>query len=423
MSGKLQPSGFFLRFPFYVRSPHDAYILLSVSETPELDEDVYEIQLGTFGNSQLRILRKKTGEVLAQINEDFILNDMRPTKIVIEVTKQGIIRVYSQQNPWAPLLTAVDPKPLPIKYVSFASASHTQFFYDVNEKIWLQPSEIVDTDAEHVVVEPKAHPLLIHEDIPIGKEELWFNTYFKVFNSINKKNYESLFNLADIKNVKPEGYYARLPFYVEGPHSAHILLTPKTPVTEFDDAYEIVIGGWRNTRVEIRKRWSGPLLGWVEAPNVLSPLVKQKFVLEVTVDGWIHLWSDKDLLHPLISAYDPKPINVNWLGFRSTDDAPVKFYYDYQPRLDSQQMLTNLMPARYELSQLKSDCIEHLAEGTEFKQFLKISDLSLTKYDQFGKSFSFFVDGTKDASIVLSTSGTPHPELDIVYEICKLNNL
>lgn len=46
---------------------------------------------------------------------------------------EGIIRVFSSKSPYAPLLEAVDPSPIPVKYISFASKCHIHYFYDVDE--------------------------------------------------------------------------------------------------------------------------------------------------------------------------------------------------------------------------------------------------------------------------------------------------
>lgn len=414
VSGKLKPSGFSLRFPFYVQTPYDANILLSATEDPLSEEEVYEIQLGSVGNSVVRILRKKSSVVLAEIKEDFILNEFKPTKFVIEVTDDGKIRIFSEHNPWAPLLTAVDPKPLNVKYVSFASGTRALFFHDVNEKVLVSHVEKPKLD-----VELKPNPLIVKVEVPTGKEDVWFTTYFKSYDTVGKKDYEKLVNLLELEKVKPEGYHVRMPVWVEGPHSAHILLSPISDVPLKDDSYEIVIGGWMNTRIEIRKRMNGPILASVNTPNIMSMIKRKKFVIEVTTDGWINVYSDADLYKPLISAYDPNPVPVNWLGFKSIEGLPVKFYYDYEPKLDNKQILSNLLPAKYDLNELKSQCSAYVAEGTAFNKFTKISGLSLTRVDQMGKTFSFYVDGTKDASIVLSTSEKPNPELDDVYEVCK----
>lgn len=418
-TGKLQPSGFSLRFPFYVQSPNDAYLLLSETENPLAEEDVYEIQLGAVGNSVVRIMRKKSGVVLNEIKEEFILNEFAPMKFVVEVSLTGTIRVYSELNPWAPLLTATDLKPLNVKYLSFASSSRSLFFYDVNEKIWLHDERDKGEPAKVVEEVKKPNPLISIVEVPSGKEDVWFNKYFKIYDTLGKKDYENLINLEELESVKPEGYHVRMPIWVEGPHNAHILLSPSGVPSMNDDAYEIIIGGWMNSRVEIRKRWNGPVIASVSVPNVMSLVKRRKFVIEVSHDGWINLFSDHDLYKPLISAYDPVPVHVNWLGFKNKQGVPVKFYYDYQPKLDNKQILSNLLPAKYDLDELKTQCTTLVAEGSGFKKFAKISDLSLTRIDNMGKTFSFYVDGTKDASIVLSASEHPNPEVDDVYEVCK----
>lgn len=181
----------------------------------------------------------------------------------------------------------------------------------------------------------------------------------------------------------------------------------------------LVIGAWANTRVEIRKRKSGPLMTSVGAPNVISVLKRKKFVIEVTYDGHIRVFGEDDMYKPIAAAYDPRPFRVQYLGFKNYNKEPLKFYYNYNPRNVANRILSKLVPSKYDVKLLKSQCNELVAKDTEFKKYVKISDLALTQFDAVGKTFSFFVDGTKDASLLLSYTEHPNEEVDTVYEVRK----
>lgn len=87
LSPKHQPSGYILRYPLFVQGSRDAYILLSTTPNPSPDdENVYEIQLGSNGNTFHQISRKINGKVLAITRESSVLSHYKPTKFVIEVT-------------------------------------------------------------------------------------------------------------------------------------------------------------------------------------------------------------------------------------------------------------------------------------------------------------------------------------------------
>lgn len=131
---KYQPKGYILRYPFFIQGSRDAYVHLSTSETPSVDdENTYEIQIGALGNTQHQLTRKINGKLFAQTRESRVLSGYTPTKFVIEITSDGHIRVFSSKSPYAPLLEAYDPSPVPVKYINFASGCHVHFYHDVDE--------------------------------------------------------------------------------------------------------------------------------------------------------------------------------------------------------------------------------------------------------------------------------------------------
>lgn len=157
------------RFPVIVQGSKDARILLSSTQKPDaLDENVYEIRVGGEDNSLISIGRKIDGVIMAQVHEQNILSPVDLTLLVVEISTNGLIAVWSSHNVYAPLLYVVDPKPLDVKYVSFASSTRMQFFYDFS----------LD-ELKHIVpwvdVPPTVydkHPLFVGQDYPIGVSNL-----------------------------------------------------------------------------------------------------------------------------------------------------------------------------------------------------------------------------------------------------------
>lgn len=105
----------------------------------------------------------------------------------------------------------------------------------------------------------------------------------RVFETVplQSNTYSQFIRLADFEGSKPSGYILRWPFLVQGSGNAHILTTSKINPTEFDDAYEIVIGAWENHHIIIRKRINGAVLADVHVPHVLSESKPTKFVLDI----------------------------------------------------------------------------------------------------------------------------------------------
>lgn len=412
VTSNMRSAGYILRFPFYVRGPRAAYVRLWPTDNSAVDQDYYEIQMGTAGNSVARILRK--GQVLAEIVEENLLEEWQLIKMVIEVTSSGVINLYTAHNRWAPLLTAVDPNPINIEYISFGSDTRVQFFYDVNEKNWFQALPITQREQHE-------HPLLSAVKIPIGYDNEWLEKYFKVIVPSESESTipseQRLINLDDLKMVKSDGYKVRMPMFINGSQNARILLASKSSFDISDDAYVIDIGSSMNSRIQILKRLNGPILAKAIVPNVLSNVKPKFFVIEVSEEGWIRVFSEDDHVNPLISTIDPYPIDVNYVGFTNYRDEPVQFYYDYESDSGVEHLLNKMVPFKYSLADLTKQCKEYVSETSKFRKFMRISNLDHVQARQLVKTFSFFVDGSKDISILLADSITPKPEVDFVYEI------
>lgn len=106
---------------------------------------------------------------------------------MVELATTGVIKIYTAHNPFAPLLTAEDPNPIPVRYVSMASGTRMQFFYDISESLFIDPLKPMTTTIappDHYIKLPTKHPLLSVVDVPMGTEDeckhllTVFNIYF-----------------------------------------------------------------------------------------------------------------------------------------------------------------------------------------------------------------------------------------------------
>lgn len=164
-----KPADMRLQFPLIVQGSKDARILLSSTQVLDaIDENVYEIRIGGEDNSLISIGRKIDGVIMGQVYEQNILSPFDLTTLVVEISNTGQIIIWSSRNVYEPLLVVVDPNPLDVKYIGFASSGRTQFFWDINfDLLHLVlpfdnvPSTVLDK-----------HPSFLHMDYPIGFSDL-----------------------------------------------------------------------------------------------------------------------------------------------------------------------------------------------------------------------------------------------------------
>lgn len=386
-----------LRFPVIVQGSKDARILLSSTQLENaLNGNVYEIRVGGDDNSLISIGRKINGEIIGQVYEQDILSPFDLTLLIVEISTSGQISIWSSHNPWAPLLTVSDPHSFDVKYISFASLGRVQFFYDFNLDTLKQLVPVVDVEP----IRPPKHPLFTGLEYPIGfsnlckyflpRPNIFLQIHFTIFFSVcpdfekytkeyvtspdKPDQYLHFGKLSDIQISGAEGYYTRIVFYVKGSQSAHILISSVENPTENDDAYELVIGDRGNTHVILRKRINGAVLADVYWPNILSKYKRTKFVFEVRTDGLIRLTSEFDTFNPLLVAFDPVPIKMEYFSAKTSFPEKVTFNYGNW------------------LAKLPSD-IENIKNELALTVYKTLEKNTLWKNFQFKNTYTLFKTG------------------------------
>lgn len=88
--------------------------------------------IGGTGTYHVQIRRKTLRDVLQKVRHPNLLNAARATKFILEITDDGKITLYSEHNPFLPVIMAHDKTPLKVKYLSFSSNKDVlvQFFYN-----------------------------------------------------------------------------------------------------------------------------------------------------------------------------------------------------------------------------------------------------------------------------------------------------
>lgn len=300
--------GFPLRIPVYIQGSADARIVLASVEEPTVGDSVYEIRIGGENNALSWISKQIDGEPVTLAFEENLLSPLKAMKVLIEVSADGLIEVFTSHNPYVPLISWKDPNPLQINHIGFASGERIEFFYDVDE------IGLLNAPYREPKVSDIKHPLLSNLDITHGLKDMRefckisplssgcrLNAHISHFSvskhlirlyealPLQSNEYTQYAALADFEGAQPPGYIMRWPFSVQGPGNAHILVSPIMNPTESDDAYEIVIGAWGNHHITLRKRINGAVLADVHIPHVLSETELKKFVLDIT-EGII--WHD-----------------------------------------------------------------------------------------------------------------------------------
>ncbi|KAI8519677.1 hypothetical protein Bbelb_029340 [Branchiostoma belcheri] len=104
----------------------------------------------------------------------------------------------------------------------------------------------------------------------------------------------------------------RFTFQVSANNDAFIGLSPENH--DVTNMYEIVIGGWSNTKSAIRRRKQGESRALVSTPGIISPTEYRTFWINLAPDGTISVGKG-GVSQPFMSWRDPNPIRVSYAGY------------------------------------------------------------------------------------------------------------
>lgn len=159
--------------------------------------------------------------------------------------------------------------------------------------------------------------------------------------------YAQYVKVTEIKGSRPEGYVVQVPFYIRGPENAYVLFTSEQNPSDLQDAYELLIGGWGNQRIILRKRINGAILADVYWPQVLSEWKRKKFVFEVSLDGTIYLYSEDNKYKPILTAFDPRPVKIEFLSFKNKLTEHIEFFWGNNPVEPLENVVEVLLQEHY----------------------------------------------------------------------------
>lgn len=282
--------------------------------------------IGDPGRFHVQIRRHN--DLIAKTDRTDMLNDKVPMKFALEITNDGFIALYSSYDPFTPLITAHDPSPLPIKYMSFASKdSLVQYYFmctdDIKDISYEQPiirTELPSRFGENLVSGMKGHEAgaVTHKyDLQLCKHV-----------QVQEYEYRNFIPLKDIVGEHYENQVINLPLLIQGGKNAHIALTSTDkPNWDRDNIYEFLIGGWDNSRIFVRRAKNSEVLEEEDTMSTINKIMPTKFTISITPAGKIFLFSEMSAYKPLIWTSDPDPLPIKYISFASDQSEVIDFYY------------------------------------------------------------------------------------------------
>lgn len=158
----------------------------------------------------------------------------------------------------------------------------------------------------------------------------------------------------------------------------------------------------------------------------------------MTKEGEIRLFVEDMPYKPIMTAYDPIPEDwkLNYISFKNLFREHLRFYYGNVVRENYDNVIKELIKEKYQKAELHPMFVDYY----KFKNYLDIKTLTMnSKYweawnntfthmipvedayraNGYNIRFPFYVQGFKDARILLSATPNPYMNLDEAYVICK----
>lgn len=196
-----------------------------------------------------------------------------------------------------------------------------------------------------------------------------------------------------------------------------------------------VIGASELFQVQIRRRIGRDVIAKIGRPNLLNDKVPVKFVLEITKNGFIALYSSHDPFTPLIVAHDPNPLPIKYLSFASKDSFAQYYVMCTDDIRDTSNALPNLsvdLPLRFAANlvtgtqmfdagvvahKLDVQSCKHVqVQGNEYRSFIPLMNIIGEQNENEIINLPLLIQGDKNARIALTSTDKPNWETDNIYE-------
>lgn len=183
----VRPKGYLIRVPFYLNATRESIVLFTEYDNLNPYNNAYELceyffffffefdtldifdakiafilfsVIGGGSNTRVLIRKRINGGELAVAYWPRILSVSSPKKFVFEVALSGEINLYSEDNPLVPLLTAFDPKPFSINYLTYRTVYKQDSTFYISDIPLDSPQQIRDHLLQKYFITATLHPLL-----------------------------------------------------------------------------------------------------------------------------------------------------------------------------------------------------------------------------------------------------------------------
>ncbi|KAJ6636133.1 hypothetical protein Bhyg_14720 [Pseudolycoriella hygida] len=307
-----------VRIEAYVVILDSAIIKLSPQPTTDY-QSYYQIEIHNGG--EIRLVHRYgyyDSKWLSTFSFSEFLSASKQLKVIIDIFKNGQVEVYIGPNDYRPVVSASNDKtgshPVTVKYISFTAemTSRALHFYGC-------PTNNATTLETHYDILP----------------DDGFNNVAGRANRSCKSIYTGdraitdYFPLTTLATSAWEGYFVRMPFYISTEYytmgSSHVLVTAGFDQDE-KYFYKLVIGRSNNQYVTFYR--NGQILKEVLEPSLITKDRLVRFILEITKDGQIRIFTDLNKVKPLLEVRDSNPItNLEYIAFGS-EEVSITYYYN-----------------------------------------------------------------------------------------------
>jgi len=196
----------------------------------------------------------------------------------------------------------------------------------------------------------------------------------------------------------------------------HILLSDRKGIdVEKDAAYEIVIGGWGNTRQVLRKTTDDDIFEKIELRNLVAENKQTRVLIKMTPDGLIQLFVGDLQYKPIVWVADKKPLDVKYVSFASNDGNRVLFFHSCEePHVQNVGPLNGAVhpllatPSIADEEILANKCKHTQAWENTYTSATKLNALTNAQSEENVFQVPLYVKGIRDAHILI----VPDGELD-----------
>ncbi|KAI8499818.1 hypothetical protein Bbelb_221350 [Branchiostoma belcheri] len=344
---------------FRAKASNGIFIALSLERSDR--GDLYEILIGGWYNKRSVIRRSAEGPALTTVSTPGILSADELRGFWISWAPDGTIAV-GREGEGSPFMQWQDPDPLPFQYFQIGYSTG-----DAPGILPGLPDPAMDLTATRPNCKSRSAPYRKphgsrretnrapdgsrrpeHNQAPTGSRKGTFNCDPDNRRTLGVMTPAGVYT-EDMPNgrrfkccehVRRTGGTKLYQWDLELPGSSPLIFSIKTSRDAIialslersasGDLYEIIIGGWSNTRSVIRRSAEGPAQTTVATPGILSADELRGFWISWAPDGTIAVGREGEG-SPFMQWQDPDPLPIQYFGYATVWGLAGQFIFPCQP--------------------------------------------------------------------------------------------